>query len=310
MERNPRDYLNSVSSSIDPLKVNATVESAIRLAVNDPLGGLGSAIDVGAAIRDLINPASNLFCKHALTGLDAPSGLTSLSVFRNPYEQLSNLPDLYPFRGTLSTLASVAGFADGIRTPCGTMTLAGAIAIPSSLVGAGILGSNIDIGFSSARSIAATYLASAKSVFELESSVVRLRESIIGASSLGSTGLMNLPSISIIGSMQSNLASLSTAARIAWEELGRGSNFLVTASPHLFRSPAIELYATAHLASSALLDQGELISTDEEIEENLDEASAGLDTRLAALDENLVELYRGGLHAIERAGPDWQRQSM
>jgi hypothetical protein len=73
MPDDPREYLNSVHYSMDPLRVSATVTSGVRLAQTGPLAGLGAVINASSAVRDLINPASHLFGQHALTTLDAAS---------------------------------------------------------------------------------------------------------------------------------------------------------------------------------------------------------------------------------------------
>lgn len=54
----------------------------------------------------------------------------------------------------------------------------------------------------------------------------------------------------------------------------------------------------------------ELPEQDEEIEETIDEAVDSFESRLAALNQDLITTYRGGIEALETGGSDWQRHVM
>jgi hypothetical protein len=70
------------------------------------------------------------------------------------------------------------------------------------------------------------------------------------------------------------------------------------------------MHASTHAAAAVSLSQASQLETDSEIEEILDESADAIESRLAALSQGLVETYRGGMTALERGGPDWQRHSM
>src|SRR5438445_10081262 len=178
MPDDPREYLNSVYYSMDPLKVSATINSGITLARTDALAGLGAVINASTAVHNLINPASPLFGQHALPPLDAASTLSSLSVLRGPYDTLNGLAITEPFRATMSSLASVANVAESIRSAYGTLPLASSLAsvtLPPSTVAFGL---GVADSLSAARAIASPYLASAASVYSMESSFARLQSSM------------------------------------------------------------------------------------------------------------------------------------
>jgi len=110
--------------------------------------------------------------------------------------------------------------------------------------------------------------------------------------------------------LQNSIASVSSAAHTTWEALRADNSLFAGSSLALLRSPAVELYNTAHLAGAVTLLSNQLPELDQEIEEVLDETVDELEPRLAALDQALVEVYHGAVAAIETGGPDWQRHSM
>jgi len=110
--------------------------------------------------------------------------------------------------------------------------------------------------------------------------------------------------------LQNGIAGVSSAARTAWDALRYESTVFAGSSLALLRSPAVELYTTAHLAGVVTLPPRELPELDDEIAGVLDDTVDELEPRLAALDHELVDVYRGAITAIVVGGPDWQRHSM
>src|SRR5437879_76495 len=290
MPDDPREYLNSVYYSMDPLSVSATINSGITLARTNALAGLGAVINASTAVHNLINPASHLFGQHALTTLDAASTLSSLSVLRGPYDALNGLAITEPFRATMSSLASVANVAESIRSAYGTLPLASSlpsVTLPPSTVAFGL-----GVG------IASPYLASAASVYSMESSFARLQSSMALSAFVLPSGALPGVSLESLTYLQNGIASVASAAQTAWDALRYESTLFAGSSLALLRSPAVELYTTAHLAGAVTLPSHELPELDDDIEEVLDDTVDELEPRLAALDHDLVEVYRGAVAAI------------
>jgi hypothetical protein len=93
------------------------------------------------------------------------------------------------------------------------------------------------------------------------------------------------------------------------------------------RVPALETYAASRVAAATLPARlggavGEIGARDVEIvgvvelpdsremDLLLDEIGVAFDSRLAALDPRLAEMYRGAVERIERGGYDWRRQAL
>jgi hypothetical protein len=359
-----RQKPSSVLSLIDPLRVSAAVESGVTLAKTDPSAGLGAVISVSTAMHDLLVRDLHPTSHFTLGCLNAALPISSFSALRSPFDTLNGLAISTPFRATLSTLASVAILADHVgaayEAPSLQLSLVSEVS-PSSAVA---ISGGFPESLSAMRAIAPPYLASAASVFSVESSFARLQNSLLPSASFPLTvtapvvtaqsllslqnpvlpsasfpltvttpvvtaqsllSLQNpvLPSASFpltvtapvvtaqsLLSLQDGVALVSSAAQTVWDAMRFDRSAFAPSAFSLLRLPAVELYASAHVAGVIALPADQVPATDEEMEEVLEDAVGGLETRLTALDRNLVELYRGAVSAIETGGPDWQRHSM
>jgi len=310
MPDNPKTFLNGVYHLLDPVRLSSNISAAVSLARTDPLGGLGAVISTSIAVRDLISPTSRLFGEHALTVMDPASAFSSLSALRSPYDNLTGVAIADPFRGTMSSLASVAGVADSFRTAYGTLPLSTSVVLSTLPMSTAAFGVGVADSLTAASTIASPYLASAASVYSLESSFARIAGSAsLPGSMLAAITLPGIPAANL-NYLQSGVVSLSSAARATWDALSRDTAVLATASLSFLRTPALELYSTVQVAGAITLPREAMLPVDEEIEEVLEETASAFEARLAALDQDLVEVYRGAIAAIEVGGPDWQRHSM
>ena len=125
-----------------------------------------------------------------------------------------------------------------------------------------------------------------------------------------SSHFVNAVSASYVSALKDNLLSVSFATKEAWRGLAADTSYLTQLPMSLLRAPGVELYATAHLASAFALRDSGAVEKDDEIEEILDTAVDRLGSQLAALDQPLASMYRGGREAIERGGTDWQRHAL
>jgi hypothetical protein len=310
MPIDPKDYLSSAYLTLDPLKVTKAMHSAISIARTDPTAGLGAAISTSVAMRDLINPASTLFGSDASNVIDPASSLASLSMLRAPYDLLSALPITDPYRGTMSSLASVAGVADSMRAAYAPLTVAGSIGSLTAPASAAALTVGVTNAFSHTRSIAAAYISSAASVYTVESTLARVTSVVAGSAPLFASTILAGISLGSLGHLHDTVSSLSHAAQTVWGGIGHNPSLLGVAPPVVLRSPAVELYSSAHAAAAVSFQREALPETDDEVEAFLEDTAETIEARLAVLDHDLLEIYRGGVGAIEAGGPDWQRHSM
>lgn len=159
------------------------------------------------------------------------------------------------------------------------------------------------------KNIASPYLASMSAVHSLETSFARLSEALrVGAPTPAGyvLGMMS-PGVT---TLRESVVEMSGALRSTWDEIRGDSARLSGSAISVLRAPAVELYAAAQAAASVSLRPDEQPDIDEEIEEILDDAVDNFESRLAAVDQAFVTIYRGGVAAIKRGGPDWQRHCM
>jgi hypothetical protein len=164
--------------------------------------------------------------------------------------------------------------------------------------------------FSSTRSIVSSYLSSAASVYAVESTMARAISEMADSEALFASTILLGTSLGNLYRLHNTVSSLSLAAQRIWGGMDRNPLLLALATPAILRLPAVELYASAHAAASVSLQKEALPTKDDEVEEIINETVDTFETRLASLDHNLVEIYRGGVAAIDMGGPDWQRHSM
>lgn len=310
MPDNPRDYLNATNSALDPLRTNSALNTAMGIARIDITTGLGAAISTSIAMRDFITPMSTLPSTSALTTTDMTLNLASLSGLRAPYDQLSTLRTADGYLGTISGLASAASVAECMQSTYPTLLETNPIASLSGMGDIARMNTGMVDAFSSVRSITPAYISSAASVYTVESALARATRVPAGVDTLFGSTILPGTSIASIGQLHNTISSISHAAQTMWDGIDRSRSIFDLVSPSILRLPAVELYASAHAAASVSLQRAALPERDSEVEEILDEASETIEARLENLDRNLVEMYRGGLHAIEIGGPDWQRHSM
>lgn len=183
---------------------------------------------------------------------------------------------------------------------------------PVSTLTATLHGSLLNAGLTDAlsltRSIAPAYFSSAASVFSLESVVARA--TLSGTGSLFASTFLSGTTLDSLARIDSTVSSLSIATKAVWDRIGLNSSVLEVGPVEMWRAPALELYASAHTAAAICFRRESLPAADEEIEEELGEAAESIELRLAQIDGDLVEVYRGGVMAIESGLPDWQRHSM
>jgi len=304
------DFMKSPYQSLDALRLGASISSAVGLARTDPLGGLTTVISTSAVMRDLVSPTSRLFADHPLTVMEPAAAFSTLGTLRSPYEALTGMAIADPFRGTMSSLASVAGVAGSFQKMLGNVSQPAPFVSSQFPTSTALFGASFPDGLTAARTVASPYLASAASVFALESSFASIAASArLPGSTLVAT---SLPGISAANRnyLQNGVASLSIAALKTWDRFNSDTALFSTAPFASLRAPALELYATAQVAGAVTLSQEAALPSDPELEAALAEVASSFEARLASLDVELVEVYRGGVNAIEVGGPDWQRHSM
>jgi hypothetical protein len=215
---------------------------------------------------------------------------------------LSALAAGIQFPGTLSSLASVGNIGIGANALHNTSINSTALGLNAASL-ANTIAVTPRFDYAAMGSLAPSYLASAASVFSLESSFARNIAGINDAITA-----MALPTY--LNSLQTNVITMSSALQDTLEIINSRSDLLGTISIGALRSPAVEVYAAAHAAAAVSLPPAEQPSVDAEIEEILNDAADAFESRLASLQAELVVTYRGGLAAVEHGGPDWQRHSM
>lgn len=314
-------------SDLDDLLSNAVVaqrlanfESSLSDALAatriNPTLGLGRMIDAGLTIRPYLDPSGMI----AITGghhpLSAYSSLAQLGSSALTIASTSNpvgLNGSVAYGATLNSLTTAsavgAGFRDVFTT--GLSAISGTSAMPTSLSSASYhLG--VSDSYAVARSIASPYLASTAAVYEYESALSRYRigsaDTIDGfAAVTDATAAVGLTPLA--ASLSASVFDLSGALDRTWGVIGGDASLLANAPAKLLRSPAVEMYTAAQV-STALVFPAETIESDPELEDILSDQVNTFESRLAALDQNLVTVYQGGIRAIERGDADWQRQSM
>jgi hypothetical protein len=281
---------------------------ALAASQFDPLKGIGIAVDTGLAMRSLLSPAASAWGVGLHPTLDIASTVTSLNELRRPYDMLAALPAYEPFKGTISSLASASGLATSVRAA--TLPSVGAITavdgIHAAFRATDILGS-LDTA-RAFQSVVPSLLASTRCVYGLEASFSALTAYGSGAlhPALGSA----FTDIAGLDAVRESISSLASSAFNSWERISANPSAFSATSLRVAKTPAVELYTATQAAAAVTLPVSQLPSVDSEIEEILSDADNSFEQRLSALDQNLVEAYRGGITAVERGGPDWRRQAM
>ena len=222
-------------------------------------------------------------------------------------EVLTSLTLANPYANTLNVLASAGNIGLGINAILAQSELATSIKPELTLAGTAFhLGVADSLRISS--SIAAPYLASSAAVFSLDTSYARLLDA--ARISIAGTDVGNALISSRIASLQPGVLEISSALKSTWDSIRVDNAFLSATSIPLLRAPAVELYTATQASAAFSLPEGDLPDPDDEMEGILDEAGDALESRLAALHQDLVSVYRGGIEALENGGTDWQRHAM
>lgn len=306
MSDNHEDILGGADWRIDPAKFGPLIDFATDFARLDPLRGLSSVLDVGLEIERSMAKTAEL-----IEGLRNPEfipdpnlgeSLLSLSRLKAPYEVLADLDISESYRGTIDSLASVAEIADHILS----FELPDLDKFqPEKILAEGILLPSIPLPeFSFAHDLTSPYMATAASVLSLESSYASL------FTSEAHDNLIAGLSIESVEYLQESVASLSMSLRSTWDVLGSTQAAWERISLPMLQRPAIELYTDIHAVGAITLIEEKQPSKDDAIEEWLSERTNTFESRLASLDESLVEPYVGAIASIESGTPDWQRHSM
>lgn len=344
MTLDPKDFLVTGASSINADSFRSYVHSSVVTARSDATVGINQAVDAGVISRSFLSPS--LITASALTSAYPNSAFSSIAALREPYESLATTAVASTYAGTLNALAVAGTIGASARDLYTTGSIPAINANPTlathltatSLAGmspsvfaslkpfeglTGVVTSNaaLALGLTSSplglagtasllamNSVVSPYLASVGAVHSLETSYARLSNTSVGA--LASPGYITGLTALGVSALKDNVVDMSGALRSTWEGLHADSGLLGNATLGFLRTPASELYTAAHAAASISLPRKDQPDVDDEMEEILDDAVDAFESRLAALNQGLVTIYRGGVAAIERGGPDWQRHCM
>lgn len=307
---NLRSFANITNSALDPFKTNNALGAAVTLARTDITTGLGAAINTSLFMRDLITPTSTLLSNRALTTIDMSMNLNSLAGLRAPYDQLHTLRIADNYMGTISTLASVANLAERMQSAFPALSTTNQIPQTTNILGTVPVTTSLANAFTTVCNIAPSYISSASSIYAVESALAHAKTFSATAPTLTGKSLLAGTPLGSLDHLHNTISSMSIAAQSVWSGINRTKSIFDLVSTSILRMPAVELYASAHAAASVSLSRDALPARDNEIEAILEEDGEAIEARLAILHRDLVEMYRGGLHAIEAGGPDWQRHSM
>lgn len=306
MALDPKDFILS-SHLVDTARFGSILSSAVDAARINTLSGVSLAADAGSALRSILSPSRDLLGTTVVPVGYAASAISSLASLRQPMEVLTSLTLANPYANTLNVLASAGNIGLGINAILAQSELATSIKPELTLAGTAFhLGVADSLRISS--SIAAPYLASSAALFSLDTSYSRF----LGAAriSIAGTDVGTELISSRIASLQAGVLEISSALKNTWDSIRVDSAFLSATSIPLLRAPAVELYTATQASAAFSLPEEDLPDPDDEMEVILDEDGDALESRLAALHQDLVGVYRGGIEALENGGTDWQRHAM
>lgn len=284
---------------------NSAVSSAADVIRMNPAVGLGSMIDLGLATRPFLDPSS-LVANSVHHPLTAYSSLATLAPAAVASASTPTVHAAASFAGTLDGLTAVSALSSsfGNVLSSGALLSSGssANAVTGSLASAAF-GVGLADAYSVAGTIARPYIASASAVYAYESSISRLTAGTLAAE-IGRAAAPDYVDV-----LQRGVIAMSSSLNQAWNYLSRNPSVMAATPAHLLRWPAVEMYTAAQTAT-VLTSPDDAPVSDDELEGILSDNIDGFESRLAAVNQDLVGLYRGGMNALERGGPDWQRQSM
>ena len=296
------DILGNARRPLDWPKIDSLIDSATKLASTDPIRGLSSLLSTGSLIDSSMASIAGLIADLDIPKVDLPSSLSSLGKLKVPYETLTGLEVAEPYRGTISSLASVAEVADSIAAL--TLPDLDSLASEGLFPTSSLFSDYIADELGTAHALTSPYLASAASLYSLESSYAAL----LGSAS--DKNILSGLSLDSVDYLQDSVVSLSLAVQNAWGVLGKDTSIWDRVSLSMLQTPALELYIGVQAAGAVTLVDEKLPDRSEDLEDSILEKVNGFEARLVSFDRGLVEPYRGAIAAIERGGADWQRHSM
>jgi hypothetical protein len=300
MALDPKDFVLP-SHLVDLQRFSSVVSSAALQVSASPYVGVSMAVEASAAVRNLLNPSAALLGATVTPAGYPLTAYSSLATLGKPYDALRGISVTHPYSVTIDSLAVAGSVGRGVHDLYANTALGSSLVQGSALSRAGAA---FHVGVSDslriASNVTAPYLASSAAVFSLETTYARL---------LGSTGL-TIAGAASVNALQTNVLSVSGALRDAWSAIRSDSAYLSSASVVGLRSPAVELYTATHAAAAISLPRDDRPERDNEVEEILDESVDVFESRLAAVNQGLVNTYRGGTEALENGRTDWQRHAM
>ncbi|MDX6574503.1 MAG: hypothetical protein QOE96_456 [Blastocatellia bacterium] len=312
---------SSILHSASAVDFRSQFDTAIGIASHDPLSALNSAVNTGLSVTALLDsPGQSLNSQVACL----KDTISVLGEMQRPYNQFSAASDFAPYIGSITNLASVSGIAASIEHLSSVVSPISFERI-SSLVGTESVGvtaknalANIDgiqlhspmvsslpLGAVTG-DIAGITLASTRTLLGIESAYAKLLDTGF-FTSLTATPT-EVPSY--IKTLHEGLGSLSSAAKSSWDSIALTPAILDRTSLFSARSPSVEIYSASQAAAVISLPLSNFPPIDAQIEGIIDETVDEFEGRLSLLEPALVEMYHGGIGAMETGGPDWRRQSM
>jgi len=321
-ERLASSILHS-ASAVDQIKVDfrSQFDTAIGIGSHDPLSALNSVVNTGLSITALLDSAGQSLNSQVASLKDT---ISVLGEMQRPYNEFSAASNFAPYIGSIANLASVSGIAASVEH---LSTVVSPISVEkiSSLVGSesvGVTAKNALANISGIRlhspmvsslplgavtgDLAGITLASTRTLLGVESAYAELRDTAL-LTSLAATRT-EVPSY--IKTLHEGLGSLSSAAKSTWDIIALTPAILDRTSLFSARSPSVEIYSASQAAAVISLPLSKFPPIDAQIEGIIDETVDEFEERLSLLEPALVEMYRGGIVAMETGGPDWRRQSM
>jgi hypothetical protein len=308
------DSISGVSI-IDPYYVRTKLDNAIEFGIRDPLYGVSSAVRLGSEISGFLNSSALGLNTEPITLVNLNNTISALGELDRPYNYLGTVQSCEPYLNSMTILASASSLASTIKGLAGLGSI-DAVSVTSKTSDLGINISGISpyspiSSFTTSmltNALAPTMLASTGAVLGLDSAYADLSKVGFAAGMLDNLSVSQVPSY--ITSLHEGVASLTTAAKTAWDSFSVRPEILSTTSLYMVRSPSIEVYTATQAAAVISLPIKDFPPIDKHIEEIIDEAVDEFEPRLLKLEPALAEMYRGAVVTMERGGPDWQRQTM
>ena len=325
------DRLTS-ASILEPGYVRSRLDTAIAIGSQDPFRAISSAVEIGSTIASLLS-SSYATTSKAATEINLSDTISALGELNRPYDRLASVATFEPYIGSMTSLASVSSVASTVKSLTGLRpdnslltvkaldvqpSLSKLIIEPSGLVSthkvAGVSLSSQGVSFPPilslspsilAGALTSTTLASTRAVLGVESAYAHF-----AADDYRSPFTVAEPVPYYVTTLHEGLNSLTLAAKTSWEVLSHKAEAIGGMSLFSARSPAIEIYSASHAAAVISLPTNRFPPIDKETEEIIETSVDQFEGRLSTLEPALVDMYRGGVTALERGGPDWRRQTM